>query len=80
MGLHLAAQISDHFLRGFREQLRQREGSEPLNHGGGEDRQDDGSQQTNVVFADDVVDQIFCGGRQDQAGHAVHGHQQQSRS
>ncbi len=57
-----------------------REGSEPLNHRGGKYRQHDGGEQTDMVFADDVVDQIFCGGGQDQAGHAVHGHQQQSRS
>ena len=34
--LHLEAQLGDHALRGFREELREREGSKPLNNGGGE--------------------------------------------
>jgi len=78
MLLHFAAQLGDQALRGFGEQLREGEGGDALHQRGGHHGQDQRPQQAVVVFADDIVHQVLGGGRQHQAGHAVHRHQHQA--
>ena len=80
VGLHLTAQVGDHFLRGFREELGQSERGEALNDGGAKDAQNDGSQQLDLLLADDIVHEILCGGWQDQSGDPVDGHEQEAQS
>ncbi len=78
MRLHLLAKLRDHPLSRFGEQLRQREGGHALNRGSGDDGQRQRSEQMDLAFADDVVDQKLCRSGQNQTGQPIDGHQDQT--
>ena len=77
MLLHASAQLGDEALGRFGKRLREGKRGEPLYCRGEQDNADQGQAQVGAMLADDVVHQIFCGGRQDQAADAVDHHQQE---
>ena len=79
MRLHLLAQVGDHALCGLGEHLGEGVGTQPLNDGSAENRQNQRLQILNLVLADDVVEEIFSRGRQNQSSHAVHRDQGESQ-
>ena len=76
--LHLQAKLRNHPLRGFRQQLRQRERGQSLNHGGGHYDQHNRRQELDMTFADDVVHQVFRRGGKHQSRYAVDAHQRKA--
>ena len=79
MGLHFAAEFGNQPLRLHREQLCQPERSDTLYGRGGDNHKDDGDKKVKLTLADDVVDQILGGVRQDQPGAPVNGHQNKAQ-
>ena len=69
--------VGDRLLRGHAEHLRQRERGDRLDERRGAAGEGQRHQQLRAVLPDDVVDQVFRAGRQDQAREAVHQHQRQ---
>jgi hypothetical protein len=67
-------------LRGFGKQLRQAEGSDALYQRGPHHGQNQRPQQVVMTLADDIVHQIFRGGRQHQPRHTIDGHQHHAES
>ncbi len=57
--LHLFAQLGDHALRGFREKLRERVGSDALHQRGAEQNEDEREEILRLVLAEDVVHDEF---------------------
>ena len=55
VGLDLAPQLGDETLSGFGKELGQGEGGDALDHGGGDDSQNQRKQQVGAALADDVV-------------------------
>ena len=78
--LHAAAQLGDELLRGFGERLRQGERGQALDEGRRQHHADQRIEQLEMPLADDVVDQIFGGGGQHQAGDAVDHHQRHAQA
>ena len=74
VGLHLAAQLGDHALRGLREKLRKRERRKSLNERGCQHRKRQRRKKTYLTVQDDVIHEVFGGSGEHQAGDAVNGH------
>ena len=79
MSLHLPSQVRNHFLRGFGEQLRQREGSQSLNNSCAKYARHDWCQHLDLPLADDVVHQILRRSRQDQSRESIDGHEHKAQ-
>jgi hypothetical protein len=56
VGLHLDAKIGNHSLRGFRQQLRQRERRHALNERGADYCEDNWQKELPLMLADNIVD------------------------
>jgi hypothetical protein len=73
--LNLLAHLRNHAPGGLGKQLGQGIRGDALNYGRGDDDQDERRQQTNLAFADHIIDQVFGRARENQAGEAVHDHE-----
>lgn len=71
VGLDFAAEFGDEFLGGFGEQVGEPEAGDALEGGGAEHGEDDGGEEFDALFAEDIVDEEFGGGGQDEAGGAA---------
>src|ERR1043166_3367988 len=78
MLLHAAAQFRDQPLPFLGKQLGKRERRDALDDGGRKHRADQRRQQADLVLADDVIEQKFCGPRQDKAAQPVDDHQHEA--
>ena len=61
MSLHLLPKLGDQALGGLGEQLREREGSNPLNKSRQQYSKHERLEQVNVAFDDDAIDQVSGG-------------------
>lgn len=78
VSLDLGAELGDHALRGFREKLREGVGAESLDEGGGENGKNDGNEEMDLALGEDVVDEEFRRGGEDEAGEAVDDHEDEA--
>jgi hypothetical protein len=73
-----ATEFGNHSLGCLRKQLRQQERSYALYDGRRDYNQYDDSQNVNLAFSDDIIDQVSCGSRKNQARDTVNGHENQA--